>query len=236
MTNIDSTEIRRFNRQAGGWWDHNGDCKALHDINPLRIDYIDRRSPVRGKTILDAGCGGGILSEALAARGGRVTGIDMGEGPIEAARTHAKLSGLNISYRQTTPEELARSHAGQYDIVTCMELLEHVPNPRSVVMACARLAKPGGDIFFSTINRNPKAFLFAIIGAEWILRLLPTGSHVYHRLIRPVELEAWTREAGLVPMDRTGLQYNPFSHKYRLGGDLDVNYMIHFQKKGHPGS
>jgi 2-polyprenyl-6-hydroxyphenyl methylase/3-demethylubiquinone-9 3-methyltransferase len=230
MTNIDATEIRRFNRQAGSWWDPGGDCKALHDINPLRIHYINSRCSLWDKKILDAGCGGGILSEAMAVQGGRVTGIDMGEGPIEAARAHRKLSGLSIEYLQTTPEELARSHVGRFDIVTCMELLEHVPDPQSVVGACGRLSKPGGDVFFSTINRNPKAFLFAIMGAEWILRLLPRGSHAYQRLIRPEELETWAQKADLAPMHRIGLQYNPFSRKYRLGGGLDVNYMVHCKK------
>jgi len=230
--NIDAAEISRFNTQADRWWDRNGDCKALHDINPLRIDYIQQRSPLFEKQVLDVGCGGGILSEALARLGARVTGIDMGEGPIAAARAHAAISGLCIEYIQMAPEEIADIRLAGFDVVICMELLEHVPDPRSVIHACQTLAKPGGDIFFSTINRNPKSFLFAIIGAEMILRLLPMGSHTYHRLIKPEELTAWARQSSLNPVNQTGLHYNPFTRRYNLGGNLDVNYMMHCRKDG----
>ncbi|MGD9974805.1 MAG: bifunctional 2-polyprenyl-6-hydroxyphenol methylase/3-demethylubiquinol 3-O-methyltransferase UbiG [Desulfatirhabdiaceae bacterium] len=229
--NIDASEIDRFNTQADQWWDRNGDCKALHDINPLRIHYIRESTCLIDKQVLDVGCGGGILSEALAGLGASVTGIDMGEGPIAAARAHAASSGLSITYLQTTPEDLAAKRPGAYDIVICMELLEHVPDPGSVVTACQTLARPGSDIFFSTINRNPKSFLFAIIGAEMILRLLPVGSHTYSRLIRPEELKTLAAQAGLTTIDQTGLHYNPFTRRYRLGRNLDVNYMMHCKKK-----
>ncbi|HSO67210.1 MAG TPA: bifunctional 2-polyprenyl-6-hydroxyphenol methylase/3-demethylubiquinol 3-O-methyltransferase UbiG [Desulfatirhabdiaceae bacterium] len=228
--NIDAAEIFRFNTQADRWWDRNGDCKALHDINPLRVDYIQQRSPLFEKQVLDVGCGGGILSEALARLGARVTGIDMGEGPIAVARAHAEISGLCIEYIQMAPEEMADIRLAGFDVVICMELLEHVPDPWSVIHACQILAKPGGDIFFSTINRNPKSFFFAIIGAEMILRLLPMGSHAYSRLIKPKELIVWARQSGLNSINQTGLHYNPFTRRYILGGNLDVNYMMHCRK------
>ncbi len=229
--NVDPAEIRKFEEIAHRWWDPESEFRPLHEINPLRVEWIDRHAQLADKTVCDVGCGGGILAEAMAARGAEVTGIDLGETPITVARLHLLESGLNVEYLQTSPEHLAEERPGAYDVVTCMEMLEHVPDPASVVQACSRLARPGGWVFFSTINRNPKSFLFAIVGAEYVLRLLPRGTHEYARFIRPAELETWARSAGLVPKDMTGLTYNPLTRRYRLEDDVSVNYMMALRRE-----
>ncbi len=223
--NVDHAEVNKFEAMASRWWDPDSEFKPLHDINPLRLDYIDQRAGLAGKRVLDVGCGGGILAESMAARGAKVTGIDMGEQPLMVAELHKLESGVEVEYRRITAEQLAAEMPGQFDVVTCMEMLEHVPDPASVIAACAQLVKPGGQVFLSTINRNPKAYLFAVVGAEYVLRLLPKGTHDYAKFIRPSELESWTRHAGLQLKDLTGLSYNPFTRSYALGRDLDVNYM-----------
>ena len=228
--NIDAGEVAKFEAMAPIWWDKNGVQKALHDINVLRVDYINKNSPLSGKRVLDVGCGGGILSEAMAALGARVTGIDAGKAPLTVARRHLKESGLQIDYHQATAEEYAATQPDRFDVVTCLELLEHVPQPSSVVAACKELAKPGGDVFFATLNRNPKSFLFAIIGAEYILKLVRKGTHTYRKFVKPAELAAWGQASGLKPRDLTGLHYNPFTRKYFLGGNAHVNYMMHFRR------
>ena len=228
--NVDRNEIAKFEALANRWWDPHSEFKPLHDINPLRLNYIDDRARLPGKKVLDVGCGGGILSEGMSQRGAHVTGIDMGEAPLSVARLHSLESGIKVDYRRITIEELADQEAGQYDVVTCMEMLEHVPSPGSVVAACARLLKPGGHAFFSTLNRNPKSFLFAIVGAEYVLQLLPKGTHEYKKFIRPSELAHWVREAGLEFENITGMTYNPITKRYKLGSDVDVNYMIHTTK------
>lgn len=231
MSNVDSAEIAKFEAMASRWWDKSGEFKPLHDINPLRANYIDQRSPVAEKKIVDIGCGGGILSESLAQRGAIVTGIDMGEAPLNVAKLHSLESGVSVDYRRTTAEELAEEEAGQYDVVTCLEMLEHVPDPSSVIKACATLCKPGGDIYFSTINRNPKSYMFSIVGAEYLLKMLPKGTHEYSKFIRPSELAAWIRQADLSLQHMTGLTYNPLLKSYKLNDrDVDVNYMVHCKK------
>jgi 2-polyprenyl-6-hydroxyphenyl methylase / 3-demethylubiquinone-9 3-methyltransferase len=226
--NVDAAEIAKFEALATRWWDPNSEFKPLHDFNPLRANWIDKHSPVAEKSLLDVGCGGGILSEAMAHRGATVSGIDMGETPLEIARLHCIESGLSIDYQLNTAEKLADASPDSFDIVSCLEMLEHVPDPASVIDACARLVKPGGDLYFSTINRNPKSFLFAIVGAEYVLNLLPKGTHSYGNLIRPSELANWIRAAGLQVNHMTGLVYNPFTKTYRLHpNDVSVNYMIH---------
>jgi 2-polyprenyl-6-hydroxyphenyl methylase/3-demethylubiquinone-9 3-methyltransferase len=225
--NIDAREVAKFEELAHRWWDPHSEFKPLHDINPLRLDYIDQRAGLADKQVLDVGCGGGILSESMAQRGARVTGIDAGETPLAVARLHLHESGLAVDYQQTTAEDMARQHAGTFDIVTCLEMLEHVPDPGSVIRACSELVKPGGHVFFSTINRNPKSFLFAIVGAEYVLNMLPKGTHEYARFIRPSELAGWIREAGLELVDITGMSYNPLNKRYSLGKDVDVNYLVH---------
>ena len=230
-TNVDPNEIRKFEELASRWWDKNSEFKPLHDINPLRANWIDNIAPVAERKVLDVGCGGGILSESLAQRGADVTGIDMGDAPLGVAKLHQLESGLSINYQKSTAEDFAKNHENTFDIVTCLEMLEHVPDPSSVINACAKMVKPGGAVFFSTINRNPKAFLLAIVGAEYVLRMLPRGTHEYGKFIRPSELANWSREAGLQVNQMTGLLYNPLTKTYKLSpSDVDVNYMISTQK------
>lgn len=225
--NIDPAEIAKFEELASRWWDRNSEFKPLHDINPLRVDFIDRIGSLTGKTVLDVGCGGGILSEAMAHRGAEVTGIDMGEAPLKVAKLHGLESGARVNYRRITVEDLADEMPASFDLVTCMEMLEHVPDPESVVRACARLVRPGGQVFFSTLNRNPKSYLFAILGAERMLKLVPDGTHDFNKFIRPAELGTWVRGAGLNMGEMTGLVYNPLTKVYRLDpNDVDVNYML----------
>jgi len=228
--NVDPDEIDKFEKLASRWWDPDSEFKPLHDINPLRLDYIDRLAPLHGRRVLDVGCGGGLLSEGMAARGAQVTGIDMGKAPLGVARLHQHESGLDIDYRHTTAEQMVAEHAAQFDTVTCMEMLEHVPDPGVTISACAQLLKPGGHAFFSTISRNPKAYLFAVIGAEYLLRLLPKGTHDYAKFIRPSELEARARAADLQLVDLTGMSYNPLTREYRLGDDVSVNYLTCFRR------
>jgi len=231
MNNVDAAEIAKFEALASRWWDRHSEFKPLHDINPLRANYIDQRSPVAGKKLLDIGCGGGILSEAMAQRGAEVTGIDMGEAPLSVAQLHALESGVEVNYRRITAEALADEIPAEFDVVTCLEMLEHVPDPASIVAACARLVKPGGDIYFSTINRNPKAYAFAILGAEYFLRLLPKGTHEYSKFIRPSELAQWMRAQNLELQDITGMTYNPVTKSYKLNPtDVSVNYLLHAKK------
>ena len=225
--NVDPNEIRKFEELASRWWDRNSEFKPLHDINPLRANWIDSLAPVAEQRILDVGCGGGILCEALAQRGATVTGIDMGEAPLAVGNLHSLESGVSVTYEQSTAEDYATSHAEAFDTVTCLEMLEHVPDPSSVVAACAAMTKPGGTLFFSTINRNPKSYLLAIIGVEYVLRMLPKGTHEYSKFIRPSELGKWIRDAGLEIDQMTGLLYNPITKTYKLDErDVDVNYMI----------
>jgi 2-polyprenyl-6-hydroxyphenyl methylase/3-demethylubiquinone-9 3-methyltransferase len=225
--NVDHAEVSKFEQLASRWWDPNSEFKPLHEINPLRLDYIDARAGLKDKAVLDVGCGGGILAESMAARGAKVTGIDMGEAPLEVARLHLLESGQQVEYRRIPVEELAAEIPARFDVVTCMEMLEHVPDPASVIAACATLVKPGGQVFFSTINRNPKSYLFAIVGAEYILRMLPKGTHDFAKFIRPSELNRWARKAGLDTADLTGMTYNPLTGVYKLDpGDVDVNYMV----------
>lgn len=223
--NIDPREIAKFEEPASRWWDPRSEFKPLHDINPLRLDYIDGRAHLAGKRIVDVGCGGGILSESMALRGASVVGIDAGAAPLSVARLHLLESGAEVDYRQLTAEQLAQQQPASFDVVTCMEMLEHVPDPASVVSACARLVKPGGHVFFSTLNRTPKAYLFAIIGAEYLLKMLPTGTHDYSKFIRPSELAEWMRPAGLHLRELTGMTYNPLNRHYALETDIDVNYL-----------
>lgn len=231
MSNVDAAEIAKFEALASRWWDRNSEFKPLHDINPLRANYIDQRSPVAQRKLLDVGCGGGILAEAMAQRGAEVTGIDLGEAPLSVARLHALESGVKVEYRKISAEALAVEAAGQFDIVTCLEMLEHVPDPGSIVSACAELVKPGGDVYFSTINRNPKAYAFAILGAEYFLKLLPKGTHEYSKFIRPSELAKWLRESDLELQDITGMTYNPLTKNYKLDPqDVSVNYLLHAKK------
>ncbi|MFT0211118.1 bifunctional 2-polyprenyl-6-hydroxyphenol methylase/3-demethylubiquinol 3-O-methyltransferase UbiG [Pseudomonas sp. F1_0610] len=227
MSNVDQAEIAKFEALAHRWWDRESEFKPLHDINPLRVNWIDQRASLAGKKVLDVGCGGGILSEAMAHRGAQVTGIDMGEAPLSVARLHQLESNLTIDYRQITAENLAVEMPEQFDVVTCLEMLEHVPDPASVIRSCFELVKPGGQVFFSTISRNTKAYLMAVIGAEYIMQMIPRGTHDYKKFIRPSELGAWCRDVGLTVTDMTGLTYNPISKNYKLvASDVDVNYMI----------
>lgn len=232
-TNVDPQEIAKFEALAERWWDPNSEFRPLHQINPLRLNYIDERvGGLPGKRVIDIGCGGGLVAEGMARRGATVTGIDLGEAPLAVARLHAEKEGIEVEYLNIPAETIADERAGQYDAVTCLEMLEHVPDPASVIAACARLVKPGGQVFFSTINRNPKSFLFAIVGAEYVLRLLPRGTHEYKKFIRPSELAGWCRDAGLQVHDTTGMTYNPLTEVYRLGRDVDVNYLMYAVKNG----
>ncbi|RKZ92449.1 MAG: bifunctional 3-demethylubiquinol 3-O-methyltransferase/2-polyprenyl-6-hydroxyphenol methylase [Candidatus Parabeggiatoa sp. nov. 1] len=230
--NVDPQELAKFNILASRWWDPDSEFKPLHDINPLRLDYIDQRveGGLAGKNVLDVGCGGGILSESMAQRGAKVTGIDMSKEPLSVAKLHLYESGLKVDYQCTTAEQLATESPASFDVVTCMEMLEHVPDPASVVTACHNLVKAGGQVFFSTINRNPKSYIEAIIGAEYLLRLLPKGTHDYAKFIRPAELAQWIRAAGGEMKDITGMSYNPFTKHYSLGKEISVNYIIHTQR------
>ena len=228
--NVDLSELAKFDALATRWWDTEGEFRPLHQINPLRLDWIRQHVKLGGARVLDVGCGGGILTESMAAAGATVTGIDMAEGPLAVARLHQHESGAEVDYRQSTAEELATTEAGTYDVVTCLEMLEHVPDPSLVIQACTELVKPGGHVVFSTINRNPKSFLFAIVGAEYVLRLLPKGTHEYDKFIRPSELEAWARQSGLSLQASMGLHYNPLTKVYWLAPNVDVNYMMYFQR------
>ena len=226
MQNADPAELEKFAALAHRWWDPQGEFRPLHDLNPLRLGWIDGLAKLSGKSVLDVGCGGGILAEAMARLGASVTGIDLAEKPLRVAELHLMESGLAVHYEKASAEEKTKSHSGHFDVVTCMELLEHVPDPASTVAACASLVKPGAHVFFSTINRNPKSYLFAVIGAEYLLKLLPRGTHDYARFIRPSELTRWCRDAGLEPLELKGMTYNPLTGQYRLGDDCDVNYSL----------
>lgn len=230
QANVDPEEIARFEALASRWWDRSGEFKPLHDINPLRVNFIDQHTPVAGQSVLDVGCGGGILCEALAQRGAKVTGIDMGEAPLSVARLHGLESGVKVDYRHMTAEALAAEAPASYDIVTCLEMLEHVPDPASVVSACAQLVKPGGAVYFSTINRKFKAYLLAVVAAEYLLRWLPRGTHTYDKFLRPSELAACARAAKLEVRQLTGMTYNPLTRRFSLNPrDVDVNYLMHCQ-------
>jgi 2-polyprenyl-6-hydroxyphenyl methylase/3-demethylubiquinone-9 3-methyltransferase len=228
--NVDPAEISKFNALASRWWDPAGEFKPLHQMNPLRIGYIDARAPLAGRACLDVGCGGGILSEGMAEYGASVTGIDLAPASLAVARLHLAESGHAIRYLEISADALLVDEAEQFDTVTCLEVLEHVPDPAQLVACCAGLVRPGGDVFFSTINRNPKSFATAIVGAEYLLGLLPRGTHEYAKFIQPAELDEWGRTAGLELADVTGLHYAPFSGTFSLGGGVDVNYLAHFRK------
>jgi 2-polyprenyl-6-hydroxyphenyl methylase/3-demethylubiquinone-9 3-methyltransferase len=224
--NADPAELEKFGDLAHNWWDPNSEFKPLHDINPLRLEWIDTHVGLAGKRVLDVGCGGGLLSEGMARYGADVTGIDLSDKPLGVAKLHLLESGQKVDYRKVAVEALAEEMPGTFDAVTCLEMLEHVPNPSSVISACARLVKPGGQVFFSTLNRNPKSYLFAVIGAEYILRMLPKGTHDYAKFIKPSELARWAKLAGLEPEELIGMSYNPLSQKYSLGQDTKVNYLM----------
>jgi 2-polyprenyl-6-hydroxyphenyl methylase/3-demethylubiquinone-9 3-methyltransferase len=228
--NVDDAEIAKFSALAHRWWDPNGEFRPLHEINPLRLDWIAQHASLAGAKAVDVGCGGGILAEAMAGRGADVLGIDLAEKPLAVARLHQLESGVSAHYEHIAAEMLALRQPGQFDLVTCMELLEHVPDPASTVRACAALARPGGNVFFSTINRNPKSYLLAVIGAEYVLRLLPRGTHDYDKFIKPSELARDCRAAGLEIREVCGMSYNPLSNRYSLGRDTDVNYLVHAVK------
>ena len=230
--NFDPGELARFESLADRWWNPEGPLKTLHRINPLRLDYIDRRTALNNATVLDVGCGGGLLSEGMARRGAGVLGIDLAAASLEVAAAHARESGAEVDYRCVDVEQLADEQPGGFDIVTCLELLEHVPEPDRVVTACAHATRPGGTVFFSTINRNLKSFLLAIVGAEHVLGMVPRGTHEYQKLIRPSELAAWCRNAGLEVLDITGLHFNPLTQSYSMGGNVDVNYFIQARRGG----
>jgi len=222
VVNADPAEVEKFSNLAHRWWDPEGEFRPLHDINPLRLEWIAQHAALEGAAVLDVGCGGGILAEAMARRGARVTGIDLSEKALRVAELHLHESKLAVHYEKSSVEDCG----GEFDVVTCMELLEHVPDPASMVAACARRVRPGGQVFFSTINRNPKSYLFAVVGAEYVLGLLPKGTHDYQRFIKPSELSRWSRAAGLRPDELIGMSYNPVTQRYRLGSDCDVNYLL----------
>jgi len=225
--NVDSAEIAKFSELAHRWWDPESEFKPLHDINPLRLDYVDHIAVLNDKQVLDVGCGGGILTESMAKRGARVTGIDLADKALKVAQLHALETGSPVNYRMAAVEDIARESPRVFDVITCMELLEHVPDPASVVAACATLVKPGGHVFFSTINRNLKAYMFAVLGAEYLLRLLPRGTHRYEKFIKPSELARQCRQSGLEIREIIGMTYNPLAKQYSLRSDTDVNYIMH---------
>lgn len=230
MQNVDQAELNKFAELAHKWWDKTSEFKPLHEINPLRLKWMDDAVALQGKRVLDVGCGGGILSEAMAQKGAQVTGIDLAEKSLNVAKLHSLESGVVVDYQLVAVEKLAETQANGFDVVTCLEMLEHVPNPASVVAACAKLVKPGGHVFFSTINRSPKAYLLAVVGAEYILNMLPKGTHDYEKFIKPSELASWARPADLSLVSQTGMHYNPLSQQYSLGPGLDVNYFSHMVK------
>lgn len=230
MSNADPIELEKFSQLAHRWWDQNSEFKPLHEINPIRLDYINRLAQLPGKSVLDVGCGGGILSESMAGIGAQVTGIDLGDKALQVAKLHLLESGKQVTYRKIAVEELATEQPASFDVITCMEMLEHVPDPQSVIRACSQLVKPGGHVFFSTLNRNPKSYLFAVIGAEYLLNLLPRGTHDYAKFIKPSELAQFSRNAGLNTINLTGMSYNPISKVYSLGKDTDVNYIVACQR------
>jgi 2-polyprenyl-6-hydroxyphenyl methylase/3-demethylubiquinone-9 3-methyltransferase len=230
QSNVDPIELQKFAALAHRWWDPDSEFKPLHEINPLRLRFINERAKLQGKRVLDVGCGGGILSEAMAISGATVTGIDLGEKALKVAQLHRLESGVDVEYQLIAVESLARELPESFDVVTCMEMLEHVPDPAAVVEACTALVKPGGSVFFSTINRNPKSYLFAVIGAEYVLNLLPRGTHDYAKFIKPSELSSWCRRAGLEVQETAGMSYNPLTKHYSLGNDVSVNYLLHSVK------
>ncbi len=230
---LDPEEIAKFEELAYRWWDKDSEFKPLHAINPLRLNFIDERISLAGKKVLDVGCGGGILSESMANKGAIVKGIDLGKAPLSVAKLHAQENDVNIDYEMISAEDIAQREPAAYDVITCLEMLEHVPKPESIVESCAQLVKPGGHIFFSTINKNPKSYLFAVIGAEYILKLLPKGTHDYAKFIRPSELDRWIRNNKLTNQEIIGMSYNPLTQKYWLGNDVSVNYLIHSKKIAH---
>ncbi|MBK9028716.1 MAG: bifunctional 2-polyprenyl-6-hydroxyphenol methylase/3-demethylubiquinol 3-O-methyltransferase UbiG [Propionivibrio sp.] len=230
MLNADQNELDKFSQLAHRWWDPNSEFKPLHDINPLRLAWIDSHAGISGKTILDVGCGGGILSESMAQRGATVTGIDLSDKALGVAKLHLLESGNKVDYQKSSAEEFSDRAPGSYDVVTCMEMLEHVPNPASIISACSVLVKPGGHVFFSTINRNAKAYLLAVVGAEYVLKMLPKGTHDYAKFIKPSELSRWAKSALLEPDELIGMTFNPLNQRYSLGHDTDVNYLLHTKK------
>jgi len=232
MLNADPAELEKFGDLAHRWWDPSSEFKPLHDINPLRLDWIDDAIGLPGKRVLDVGCGGGLLSEGMAVRGAEVTGIDLSEKPLGVARLHLLESGQKVDYRKISAEQIAEEMPGAFDAVTCLEMLEHVPDPASIVESCGRLVKPGGQVFFSTINRNPKAYLLAVIGAEYVLQMLPKGTHDFARFIKPSELTRWCKQSGLEPDELIGMTYNPLTRHYALGRDTDVNYLVRATRGG----
>ncbi len=229
-TNIDPAEIKKFEDLASRWWDENGEFKPLHEMNPLRLNFININSPLENANVCDVGCGGGILTESMAKCGATTTGIDMGKAPLSVARLHALENELEINYQQVTAEEFAENNPAHFDVVTCMEMLEHVPDPASIISACYKLVKPGGSVYFSTINRNPKSYLFAIVGAEYVMKMLPRGTHDYARFIKPSELDHWARQAELKLQDIKGISYNPFTSMFSQSQDVDINYMVRYTR------
>ncbi|MBL4851551.1 MAG: bifunctional 2-polyprenyl-6-hydroxyphenol methylase/3-demethylubiquinol 3-O-methyltransferase UbiG [Gammaproteobacteria bacterium] len=229
QTNVDPQELNKFDAIAARWWDPEGECKPLHRLNPIRLRFIEERIALSGKQVLDIGCGGGLLSEAMASCGAKVTGIDMAASPLAVAKLHLLESGWTVDYQQASAEQFAEQHQGEFDVITCMELLEHVPEPSSLIAACATMLKPDGELFFSTLNRNAKAFIQAIIGAEYLLKLLPKGTHRYDRFIRPSELARWCREANIELKTLKGMGYNPLTQQFKLTDNLSVNYLAHAQ-------
>ena len=227
--NVDPAEIARFEAAASRWWDPQGEMRPLHDLNPVRLQYVERAGNLAGLKVLDVGCGGGLLAEAMARKGALVTGLDLADDLLQVAKLHALEAGVAVNYVLEAAESHVQLHAGEYDVVTCMEMLEHVPDPTSVIDALGRLVKPGGHVFVSTLNRTPKAYALAILGAEYVLRLLPTGTHTYDKFIRPSELKQWSRAAGLAVIDIAGLDYDPFAHQARLTMDASVNYLVHLR-------